>query len=117
MSYVPESVKRGLRNGKYLPKKLRDFHDQKDLFKAIHGTFEQSPGHEVNWIDGHVYTVDVFLWVMAAHGYTLQKSRGVSAPTLDLDAFVQGYRDEQNRRFAEFLMSERNDEQSNSSKS
>lgn len=63
----------------YLPAPMRDFHDQKDLFKAIHDTIDVE-GHstyveDISWIDGQVYTVDIFLWYMAKHGYTLQKSR------------------------------------------
>lgn len=63
---------------RYLPPAMRDFHDQKDVFKAIHATVDV-PGHEyageIDWIAGHNYVVDIFLWFMAAHGYTLQKSR------------------------------------------
>lgn len=70
------SLKQWLESGKYLPECIRDFHDQKDVFKTIH-TLVRS--HEitkkVNWIDAQIYTIDVFLWFMAKRGYTLQKSR------------------------------------------
>lgn len=69
-------------SGAYLPAPIRDFHDQKDLFKAMDEVRERSIAkngglhmRDLNWSDAHVYTVDVFLWVMAGHGYTLQRSR------------------------------------------
>ncbi|WP_313472406.1 hypothetical protein [Brevundimonas sp.] len=68
--------------GGYLPDFMRDFHDQKDLFKAMQDVVERSNakhgGHRslnATWTDYHIYTVDIFLWVLAAHGYTLQRSR------------------------------------------
>lgn len=68
-----------LKSGEYLPKFLRDFHDQKDLFKALDAvqsrTAEDDKSRRVNWLAAHVYTIDVFLWMMARHGYTLQKTR------------------------------------------
>jgi hypothetical protein len=64
--------------GAHLPDFMRDFHDQKDLFKSIAG-IPPPPSSiaaaEINWMQAHVYTIDRFLWFMARHGYTLQKSR------------------------------------------
>ena len=65
----------------YLPKILRDFHDQKNLFKCMHFRYENQEGGDdatedkPNWRDGHVYVIDWFLWYMARRGYTLQKTR------------------------------------------
>jgi len=56
---------------------MRDFHDQKDLFKAIHrlvAVEKHEYAKEVNWIAGHCYVIDIFLWFMARHGYTLQRA-------------------------------------------
>lgn len=65
-----------LKSGKYLPVWLRDFHDQKDTFKAIHEIIhENASTKEINWREAHCYVIDVFLWFMAARGYTLQKTR------------------------------------------
>lgn len=72
-----------LRRGEYLPDFMRDFHDQKDLFKALQEVVDRrndrdgnlSYTAEITWVGAHVYTVDVFLWVLAKHGYTLQRSR------------------------------------------
>jgi hypothetical protein len=67
-----------LKSGEYLPSIMRDFHDQKDIFKTIHETINVE-GHdyakEVNWIAGQCYVIDIFLWWMARRGYTLQRSR------------------------------------------
>ena len=66
-----------LKSGEYLPPILRDFHDQKNIFKSMHHLYQDNPSAETapNWRDGQIYTVDWFLWFMASRGYTLQKSR------------------------------------------
>jgi len=56
----------------HLPKFMRDFHDQKELFKTIE--FVLGPGN-VSWVEGHIYVIDRFLKFMAMHGYTLRKTR------------------------------------------
>ena len=63
-----------LESGKYLPEFMRDFHAQKDVFKAMHFTIDNA-NENGNWRDGHIYVVDTFLWYMASRGYTLQRSR------------------------------------------
>ena len=87
-------VQQWLESGKYLPKFLRDYHDQKDIFKCFsegvelhleeHGGF---PMKNLTWLDAHIYTIDIFLWIMARHGYTLQRSRK-DLPFSDLDETV-----------------------------
>lgn len=68
-----------LDSAEYLPECLRDFHAQKDVFKTIADNFAkrnaERPEFVVNWVSAHVYTIDLFLWWMARHGYTLQRSR------------------------------------------
>ena len=64
-----------LHSKKYLPEFMRDFHDQKDLFKAMHTLYSGSESLKMTWVDGHIYVIDCFLWFMASRGYTLQKSR------------------------------------------
>lgn len=73
---VDQKVQNWRKNGKHLPPFMRDFHDQKDLFKSIRDIYEplQEP-YEINWVTAQIYTIDRFLWFMAAHGYTLQKNR------------------------------------------
>lgn len=67
-----------LNSGAYLPEILRDFHDQKDIFKAMHEIIKERPGDLIKrptWVEGQVYVIDVFLWFMARRGYTLQRTR------------------------------------------
>ena len=67
-----------LKSGEYLPEPLRDFHDQKDVFKAMHQIIDVK-GHDyakpVDWIAGQCYVIDIFLWFMARRGWTLQRTR------------------------------------------
>lgn len=89
----------------HLPEPLRDFHDQKDLFKAMHEIIDvesHSYAKSINWRDGHCYVIDVFLWFMAKRGYTLQRSRK-KLPFGDLDADVAAVSERRNQRFAALL--------------
>jgi hypothetical protein len=64
-----------INDGKHLPKWLRDFHDQKDVFKAIEDSWgRQEPPYDVNWVNAQCYVIDRFLRFMAFHGYTLRKT-------------------------------------------
>lgn len=74
-----------IKSGKHLPPCLRDFHDQKDVFKSVHYIMSKKnpkTAEETDWIKGHCYTIDMFLKFMALHGYELRKSK--SRPTYDL---------------------------------
>ncbi|WP_392559740.1 hypothetical protein [Orbus mooreae] len=68
-----------LNEGKHLPSFMKDFHDQKDIFKLLAHYVQTDTNHEPdrlpNWISAHIYTIDFFLWTMARCGYSLQKSR------------------------------------------
>lgn len=67
-----------LKSAKYLPKPLRDFHDQKEVFKTIHARINVKGNEyckDVSWVAGQCYVIDIFLWYMAKRGYTLQKCR------------------------------------------
>lgn len=75
-------VQEWLESGEYLPLFMRDFHDQKDLFKYLDEVRERSVKKNggsymanLTFSDAQIYTIDIFLWVMARHGYTLQRSR------------------------------------------
>ena len=68
--------------GNHLPDCLKDFHDQKRIFRYMGYHYEKSAKedgepleHVPNCVDGHVYAMDWFLWFMASKGYTLQKCR------------------------------------------
>lgn len=66
-----------MNNQENLPEFMKDFHDQKDLFKTIFEQYKDSHVvlDNINWVDGHQFTIDVFLWWMGRHGYKLQKTR------------------------------------------
>ena len=74
---MSQNLQDWLHSGEYLPEIMRDFHDQKDLFKVMHTLYADSDSiKEIpGWVAGHIYTIDCFLWFMASRGYTLQKSR------------------------------------------
>lgn len=72
------NLKTYMNNNENLPDFMKDFHDQKDLFKAIYEQWKTGDNQvleDVNWVDAHVFTIDYFLWWMGLHGYKLQKSR------------------------------------------
>jgi hypothetical protein len=76
---------------------LRDFHDQKDLFKAISQVWPD--GQKISWVDGQIYVIDIFLRFMAMHGYTLQKTRFKNQQFADIDKTI---RDENAKREAAY---------------
>ena len=94
-----------LKSGQYLPDVLRDFHDQKDIFKAMHEIVQERPDATIkrpDWVTGQCYVIDVFLWFMARRGYTLQRTRR-RGNFRDLGADVQMVREEQDKRAASAL--------------
>lgn len=83
-----DEIKRWMYEGKHLPPALRDFHDQKDLFKALDRVFQDAKNDPESdyhmrfilnsypgWVCFHIFVVDYFLWYMARRGYTLQRAR------------------------------------------
>lgn len=96
-----------LKAGAYLPAPLRDFHDQKDVFKTMHALVD--PNNEsirqVNWIHGHCYVIDIFLWWMAKRGWTLQRSRA-NLEFASLDADIAAHK-ERNVEAFKRMMDER----------
>lgn len=98
-----------LNKAKYLPEPLRDFHDMKDVFKAMHEIIDVK-GHEyaktVDWRTGQCYVIDVFLWFMAKRGYTLQKSRA-KLPFRDLDTDVSDAKEKRDKCFREILLGDK----------
>jgi hypothetical protein len=60
------------------PTPLKDFHDQKDLFKYLFDLIpydDQQGLDKISWVQAQIFTIDKFLPFMAMHGYTLQKAR------------------------------------------
>lgn len=90
-----------LESGEYMPPEFRDFHNQKDLFKAMHNTINNA-NENGNWRDGHIYVVDTFLWYMARCGYTLQRSRK-KVPFRNMEDDIQRYKNEISQAFDTML--------------
>lgn len=91
-----------LQSGKYLPPFLRDFHAQKDVFKYVWDCVERRKATEpdyrsldgMSWCSAHIYVIDFFLWAMALHGWTLQRSRLKCEDFKDIHQDVQALKDE-----------------------
>jgi len=77
--YEMKGLNQYLMNDEHLPKFLKDFHDQKDFFKAVYEQYKDANASElfskISWVDAHCFTIDIFLWWMGHHGYKLQKIR------------------------------------------
>lgn len=90
-----------MKAGNYLPDILRDFHDQKAVFKAMHDLQKPEPsnaitGHgSLDFVTGQCYVIDRFLWFMARRGYTLQRSRA-RLPFRDLQTDVKAVAEKHN---------------------
>lgn len=101
-------LKEFLDSGEYLPDFIEDFHDQKNLFKRLDRIVQARKNDmytkDVNWMAGQVYTVDIFLWFMAKHGYTLQKSRK-RVSFHDINTEMSDFENGQMEQRADFLKS------------
>ena len=98
-----------LSEGLHLPGFLRDFHDQKDVFKWIWRKLEgrKTKSEEMylagmTWTGAHVFVIDHFLWWMAMHGYTLQRSRSRD-DFADWGASIRQMKDEDAAAFRKML--------------
>lgn len=99
---IDERVAKWRKSGKYLPRFLRDFHDQKATFKAMHDVINVE-GHDyckdVSWVSGQCYVIDIFLWHMARHGYVLRRA-ATKLPFDDIEITTQEARE----RFSRAMM-------------
>lgn len=86
----------------HLPGFMRDFHDQKDLFKFIQSVYEKTsliPGAtRISWRDAHIYAIDFFLWLLAKRGWTLQRSRK-KFEFRDIEQDIEEYKTEYRKQF------------------
>ena len=87
--------------GKHLPVFMRDFHDQKEVFKTIFDKYDISD-LDISWRDAHIFTIDYFLWFMADHGFTLQKNR-TKVDFHDIGDTLQLALSKRNEQFASLL--------------
>lgn len=101
-----------LKTGLYLPRVIRDFHDQKDVFKWIWRRIEARKGVDpsaasylagMTWTGAQVFVVDHFLWWMAMHGYTLQPTRNGRDDYASWDASIRAMKDEDAAAFRKML--------------
>lgn len=111
MSGDMKTLETWMQAGKHLPEPLRDFHDQKEVFKAMHDMQKPSSpsdaisGHySLDFVTGQCYVIDRFLWFMARRGYTLQRSRA-ALPFRDLSADVAAATERRNAHDAALLAS------------
>jgi hypothetical protein len=112
-----KSLKEWSANGDYLPEPLKDFHDQKRVFKRIDELLQtrvaeykrensgfEPPESAVSWVAGHIYVIDLFLWFMAQHGWTLQRVRSPKANRpgfCDLGETIRDYEKRQLEKYME----------------
>jgi len=92
-------------NGNHLPDFLKDFHDQKEVFKAVcqQTTPDGGAPPPVNWIDAHVFTIDFFLHWIALHGYKLQKIRASNVDFYEIEETLSALRKKSSDDFFESL--------------
>jgi len=108
---VSDKLTSWLQSGRYLPAFMRDFHDQKDVFNAIHEIIrveDHGYAKDISWVAGQCYVIDIFLWWMARRGYTLQRSR-VDLPFVSLRDTIAAQnkaRDEANTRALDAMFSQ-----------
>ena len=107
MKQIQPEITAWRKKAQHLPMFMRDFHDQKDLFKMIHELTTIEPdraGKEISWVDGYIYAIDTFLWAMARFGYTLQKT-SKKLDFEDIKEVIEFQREERGRAFESLLTS------------
>lgn len=105
-----EDVKTYMKEQKHLPDFMRDFHDQKDLFKTLFDLYSPLPNEvsELNPVNTHVFTLDYFLWFMAVHGYKLQKIRSKKLPFRNIHATIKTYKQKSLNNLSKLISHEQN---------
>lgn len=93
---MKHSIKQWIKSGDYLPKPLKDFHDQKEVFKRISEMRWTHHEPMPDWVTAHIFVIDYFLWFMAMHGYKLQKvhSSRFEGDFYDLEETIPRFREE-----------------------
>lgn len=98
-------AKEYVESGAHLPDILKDFHDQKDFFKAIYQKWGEGSEvlNSVKWTDAHVFTIDIFLHWAGLHGYKLQKSRAKNVEFYDIVDTIQHCNKIKSDQFSQML--------------
>ena len=90
----------------YLPEEMKDFHDQKIIFKMIEDAASKDLGkgsiERPDWVSAHCYVIDEFLWFMAQHGYILQRCRK-KLPFRSLEESALQYENARANEFARII--------------
>ncbi len=105
-----------LERAEYLPEFMQDFHDQKLLFKflgrIVYNAKQESDTGELermpDWVSAQIYTIDFFLWIMARHGYTLQKSRKHIDDFQNIEETLSDFRKYLDQQVYETIMADNN---------
>lgn len=73
---MDNSIRDHLENYGNLPDCMKDFHDQKDIFKTIWLWWgkEIEEERKINWVDAMTFTIDNFLLFMGIHGINYKKT-------------------------------------------
>jgi hypothetical protein len=90
----------------YLPDFMKDFHDQKDIFKAIHQLYADNESLQKmpnSWCDNHIFVIDYFLWFMGQHGYKLQRVRKKGVEFYNLNETVEKMLNKRNSGLMDIL--------------
>lgn len=91
-----------------LPDFLKDFHDQKDVFKTIQDLYGDHPSNDSlrklpnSWADNHIYVIDFFLWFLGQHGWKLQRDRS-NVEFYDIHATLKEFSERRSKKFAQIL--------------
>lgn len=107
MGHVKRSYRQYRDSNDHLPQCMKDFSDRCEIFDAMKALTDDAGMPEecqLSSMHAHIFTVDVFLWFMARHGYTLQRSRA-HVEFDDLDQARQNVRDERLRRLERLINS------------
>lgn len=107
---IAEEVTKWRKDGKHLPRFLRDPQDQKALIASMHYFTCKADCPELDEITmliGENYIFNFFLWFMARHGYTLQKTR-TDLPFEDIKQNIEEYRKQQQEKFFGVLKGQEN---------
>jgi hypothetical protein len=92
MEQLRDKLKNFLDEGLYLPAPIRDDEERMTLINRIKSMIPPEDAELIDLTpnDIHRLIVNKFLWFMAAHGYTLQKTR-MKAPFYDLDMTMREF--------------------------
>ena len=105
-----QNFKEWRKEGKHLPYFLRDHDTQGEVFRFLCSRQTGQDFFRVNDAQAAVFVIDIFLWIMAASGYTLQKTRtkfNDITEFRDIAADADKWDSERHKRFMQAVMNDR----------